>query len=78
MTRFTSTPIKIALAGAFLFSTVAYAGIGQNIGGGISTFDNGISFDGTGGFTPPVGCASDGKFDLSNTCNDIYLLTGSL
>ncbi len=24
------------------------------------------------------GCASTGVFDISNVCNDIYLLTGSL
>jgi hypothetical protein len=28
--------------------------------------------------SPPVSCASTGVFDLSNVCNDIYLLTGSL
>lgn len=25
---------------------------------------------------PPVGCVSSGSLDLSNVCNDIYILTG--
>lgn len=39
---------------------------------GIGPADNGAAGP------PPVSCASTGTFDLSNTCNDVYLLTGSL
>lgn len=28
------------------------------------------------GGAPPSGCASTGVLDLSNSCNDIYILTG--
>jgi hypothetical protein len=42
------------------------------------------SYGGTGGFTaglpapaaPPSGCTMNGTLDLTNTCNDIYILTG--
>lgn len=30
------------------------------------------------GAAPVVGCSSTGIFNLNNTCNNIYLLTGSL
>jgi len=40
---------------------------------GTSRADTGITiFIGVG--TPPVGCASTGVFDLSNTCNDVYFI----
>lgn len=56
----------VLAATALLARADGLGGVGQNIGGGISQFDNGISYGGTGGFTPPVGCS--GTIDGSEGC----------
>lgn len=45
--------------------------IGQNIGGGISQFDNGISTSLVAAAAPPA-CSQDGTLDYSNGCDTVY------
>lgn len=74
MSIFNRATLALAILSGTANATGISGGIGQNIGGGISGFEKGIS---TAGGTPPpplTPCTSTGIYDLGNVCNDIYFI----